>query len=180
MFITPNELAIMYQLWRRLSEKCLFESCAVVKNGLPNTNFSGTYSFMKIRSCGLTNSFSRLYTSASSLYDSISHALKYISACCVWCRHFRGSSQWTIQIPHCRKELVSLDLNEALFCRGLDPRVLCHKEMTMVGAYPVQVKLSCPLWLLSQWEEMVFVELSYHLGSVPKNYKQEFFKVLRS
>jgi hypothetical protein len=50
----------------------------------------------------------------------------------------------------------------------------------MVGAYPVQVKLSCPLWLLSQWEEMVFVELSYHLGLVPKNYKQEFFKVLRS
>jgi hypothetical protein len=31
------------------------------------------------------------------------------------------------------------------------------------GAYPVQVKLSCPLWLLSQWEEMAVAELPYHL-----------------
>jgi hypothetical protein len=28
-----------------------------------------------------------------------------------------------------------------------------------VGAYHVQVKLSCLLWLLSQWEEMVVAEL---------------------
>jgi hypothetical protein len=41
-----------------------------------------------------------------------------------------------------------LDLNEALFYRGLGPRVLCHKEMTRAGAYLVQVKLFCPLWLL--------------------------------
>jgi hypothetical protein len=39
MFITPNELAIMYQLWSHLSGKGLLESCAVIKNGLPNTNF---------------------------------------------------------------------------------------------------------------------------------------------
>jgi hypothetical protein len=45
-----------------------------------------------------------------------------------------------------------LDLNEALFYKALAPRVLCHKEMTRAGAYPVQVKLSCPLWLLSQWK----------------------------
>jgi hypothetical protein len=82
MFVTPNELVIMYQLWSRLSEKCLLESCVVIKNGLPNTNFSGTCSFMKIGSCGITNSFSRLYTSPSSSYDSISHALKYVSVCC--------------------------------------------------------------------------------------------------
>jgi hypothetical protein len=56
-----------------------------------------------------------------------------------------------------------LDLNEALFYSGLGPRVLCHKKMMRVGAYPVQVKLSCPLWLLSQWEEMVVVELPCHL-----------------
>jgi hypothetical protein len=56
-----------------------------------------------------------------------------------------------------------LDLNEALFCRGLGPRGLCHKEMMRAGAYPVQVKLSCPLWLLSQWEEMVVTELPYPL-----------------
>jgi hypothetical protein len=56
-----------------------------------------------------------------------------------------------------------LDLNEALFCRALGPRVLCHKEMTRAGAYPVQVKLSCPLWLLSQWEEMAVTELPCHL-----------------
>jgi hypothetical protein len=52
-----------------------------------------------------------------------------------------------------------LDLNEALFCRGLGVRGLCHKKMTRAGAYPVQVKLPCPLWLLSQWEEMAVVEL---------------------
>jgi hypothetical protein len=63
-------------------KKVFSKSCAVVKNDVPNTKFSGTCSFMKIRSCGLTNSFSRLYTSPSSSYDSISHALKYVSACC--------------------------------------------------------------------------------------------------
>jgi hypothetical protein len=52
-----------------------------------------------------------------------------------------------------------LDLNEALFCRGVGPRGLCHKEMMRAGAYPVQVKLPCPLGLLSQWEEMVAVKL---------------------
>jgi hypothetical protein len=52
-----------------------------------------------------------------------------------------------------------LDLNEALFCRGLGPRGLCHKEMTRVGAYPTWVKLLSPLGLLSQWEEMTVVEL---------------------
>jgi hypothetical protein len=57
MFITPNELTVMYQLWCRLSGKGLLESCAVVENGLPNTNFSGTCSFMKMGSCGRTNSF---------------------------------------------------------------------------------------------------------------------------
>jgi hypothetical protein len=31
--------------------------------------------------------------------------------------------------------------------------------MRRVGAYPVQVKLPCPLGLLSQWEEMVVAEL---------------------
>jgi hypothetical protein len=29
----------------------------------------------------------------------------------------------------------------------------------MVGAYPVQVKLPCPLWLLSHWEEVAVVKL---------------------
>jgi hypothetical protein len=43
MFVTPNELTVMYQLWSRLSGKGLLESCAVIKNGLPNTNFLGTY-----------------------------------------------------------------------------------------------------------------------------------------
>jgi hypothetical protein len=52
-----------------------------------------------------------------------------------------------------------LDLNEALFCRGLGPRGLCHKEMTRVGAYPVYVKLPYSLGLLSQWVEMAVVEL---------------------
>jgi hypothetical protein len=65
-----------------MSGKGLFESCAVVKNGLPNTNFSGTCSFMDMGSCGRTNSLSQLYTSPSSLYDSISHALIYVSSCC--------------------------------------------------------------------------------------------------
>jgi hypothetical protein len=37
--------------------------------------------FMKMGSCGRTNSFSRLYTSPSSSYDSISHALIYVSSC---------------------------------------------------------------------------------------------------
>jgi hypothetical protein len=50
-------------------------------------------------------------------------------------------------------------MNEALFFRGLGPRGLCHKEMTRVEAYPVQVKLPCPLGLLSQWEEMADAEL---------------------
>jgi hypothetical protein len=57
-----------------------------------------------------------------------------------------------------------LDLNEALFCTGLGPHELCHEEMRMVGAYLVQVKLPCPLWLLSQWglfvvEDMAIAEL---------------------
>jgi hypothetical protein len=70
MFITPNELTIMYQLWSCLSGKGLFESCAVVKNGLPNTNFSRTCFFIKTRSCGLTSSFSQLYTSPSPGFSS--------------------------------------------------------------------------------------------------------------
>jgi hypothetical protein len=82
MFITPNELAVMYQLWSLLRGNGLLESYAVIKNGLPNTNFSGTCSFMKMGSCGRTNSFSQLYTSPSSLYDSISLALIYVYACC--------------------------------------------------------------------------------------------------
>jgi hypothetical protein len=60
-----------------------------------------------------------------------------------------------------------LDLNEALFCRGLGPHGLCHKEMMRVGAYPVLVKLPCPLEanevvvaeLLAQYEEMAVAEL---------------------
>jgi hypothetical protein len=52
-----------------------------------------------------------------------------------------------------------LDLNEALFCRGLGPHGLCHKEMTRAGAYPVQVKLPCLLCLMSQWKEMAVAEL---------------------
>jgi hypothetical protein len=31
--------------------------------------------------------------------------------------------------------------------------------MTRVGAYPAQVKIPCPLGLLSQWEEMAAAEL---------------------
>jgi hypothetical protein len=82
MFITLNELTVMYQLWSHLSGNGLLESCVVVKNGLSNTNFSETCSFMKMESCGLTNSLSQLYTSPSSSYDSILHALIYIFACC--------------------------------------------------------------------------------------------------
>jgi hypothetical protein len=52
-----------------------------------------------------------------------------------------------------------LDLNEALFCKGLGPRGLCHKEMMREGAYPVLVKLPCPLGLRSHVEEMAVVEL---------------------
>jgi hypothetical protein len=57
-----------------------------------------------------------------------------------------------------------LDLNEALFCTGLGPRELCHEEMRRVGAYPIQVKLPCPLGHLSQWglfvaEDMAIAEL---------------------
>jgi hypothetical protein len=56
-----------------------------------------------------------------------------------------------------------LDLNESLFCRGLGPGGLCHKEMMVVdwsyemgaGAQPLQVKLAYPLELLSQYEEVV-------------------------
>jgi hypothetical protein len=35
--------------------------------------------------------------------------------------------------------------------------------MTRAGAYPLQVKLPCPLWLLSQWEEMTVAELPWSL-----------------
>jgi hypothetical protein len=158
MFITPNELTVMYQLWSHLSGKGRLKSCAVVKNGLPNTNFSGTCSFMKMGSCGLTNSLSSLYTSPSSLYDTISHALIYVSTCCAGAdiaelvpiglfRFLIAAKNW------------SLDLNKALFCTGLGPCGLFHKEMMRVGAYPVQVKLPCPLELLSQWEEMVVAKL---------------------
>jgi hypothetical protein len=35
-----------------------------------------------------------------------------------------------------------------------------------VGAYPIRVKLYCPLWLLSQWEEMAVAELPYHLEAI--------------
>jgi hypothetical protein len=52
-----------------------------------------------------------------------------------------------------------LDLNEALFCRGLGPHRLCHKKMMRAGAYPTQVKLPCPLGLMCQWEEMAVAEL---------------------
>jgi hypothetical protein len=41
--------------------------------------------------------------------------------------------------------IALLDLNEAMFCRGLGPCGLCHKEMMRAGTYPVQVKLPCPL-----------------------------------
>jgi hypothetical protein len=42
MFVIPIELAIMYQLWSLMSEKCHLESSTLVRNGLPNSNFSGT------------------------------------------------------------------------------------------------------------------------------------------
>jgi hypothetical protein len=72
----------MYHLWSHLSEKSLLESCAVIKNDLPITNFLGTCSFMKIGSSNLTNSLSQLYTSPYSSYESISHALIYVSIIC--------------------------------------------------------------------------------------------------
>ncbi len=114
------------------------ESCALVKNGLPNTNFSGTCSFMKIGSCGLTNSLSRLYTSPSSSYDSILHALIYVFACCADAdiaelvpdelfRFFIAEL-----VPGGLFKTGLLDLNESLFCRGLGPCGLCHKEMMVV------------------------------------------------
>jgi hypothetical protein len=81
MFITPNELTAMYQLWSRLSGKGHLETCVLVKNGLPTTNLSGTCSFKKSGSCGITNSLSQSEASPSSSYDSISHALIYVSAC---------------------------------------------------------------------------------------------------
>jgi hypothetical protein len=107
-------------------------------------------------SCDRTNSFSRLYTSPSSSYDSISHALIY--SCCagadiaklIFTRLFKFS------LP---QRTSSLDMNEALFCTGIGQRELCHEEMRRMGAYPVQVKLPCPLGLLSQWEEMVVAKL---------------------
>jgi hypothetical protein len=52
-----------------------------------------------------------------------------------------------------------LDMNEALFCRGLGPRGLCHKKMMRAEAYPVQAKLPYLLGILSQWEQMAVVKL---------------------
>jgi hypothetical protein len=57
------------------------------------------------------------------------------------------------------QRIGQLDLNEALFCRGIGSHGLYHKEISRTGAYPAQVKLPCPLGLLSQWEEMAVVEL---------------------
>jgi hypothetical protein len=91
---------------------------------------------MKIESCRLTNSLSQLYTSPSSSYDSISHALLYISPC-------YASADIAELVPGgLFKFLIatrtgSLDLNEALFCRGLGPHGLCHKEKMRVGTYPI-------------------------------------------
>jgi hypothetical protein len=134
----------------------------VVKNGLPNINFLGTCSFMKIRLCGLTNSLSRLYTSPSSSYDSISHALIYVYACCASADIIEPVPGGLFRFLIAAKNW-SIGSNEALFCRGLGPRGLCHKEMMRAGAYPVQVKLPCPLGLLSQWEEKAVAELPYPL-----------------
>jgi hypothetical protein len=55
-------------------------------------------------------------------------------------------------------------MNEALFYTGLGPHELCHEEKRSVGVYPVQVKLPCPLGLLSQWglfvaKDMAIAEL---------------------
>jgi hypothetical protein len=38
--------------------------------------------------------------------------------------------------------------------------------MTRIGAYPAQVKLPCPLGLLSQWEEMAVAELRCPLEAI--------------
>jgi hypothetical protein len=35
--------------------------------------------------------------------------------------------------------------------------------MTRAGAYPIQVKLPCPLGLLSQWDEIAAMKLPCHL-----------------
>jgi hypothetical protein len=131
MFVTPNELTVMYQLWSRLSGKGLLESCVLMKNGLPNTKFSLTCSFMKIGSCGLTNSFSRLYTLPSSSYDSILHALIYVSACCVGAdiAELVPDDSSDSSLP---QRTGPLDLNESLFYRGIGPSGLCHKEMVVV------------------------------------------------
>jgi hypothetical protein len=59
MFVTPNKITVMYQIWSHLSGKILMESCVLMKNDLPNIKFSGTCSFMKIGSCSFTNNFSR-------------------------------------------------------------------------------------------------------------------------
>jgi hypothetical protein len=47
MFVTPNELAIMYQLWSLLTEKCHLKSSTLVRNDLPKSIFSGTSCFIK-------------------------------------------------------------------------------------------------------------------------------------
>jgi hypothetical protein len=75
------------------------------------------------------------------------------------CRQFRGSPPADSSDSTLPQRTGPLDLNKALFCIGLGPHGLCHKEMMRAGAYPIHVKLSCPLWLLYQWEERAVVEL---------------------
>jgi hypothetical protein len=126
MFVTISELATMYQLWSLLSEKCHLESSAVERNGLQNSNFSGTSSFMKIRSFGLSPSFSRSKTSPSSSYESILDAVGYDFACCA------GADIADIFCFFITQRTCLLGLNEYLACSGLVPSGLCCKEMMVV------------------------------------------------
>jgi hypothetical protein len=119
MFVTPNELTIKYQLWSLRSGKCHLESSALVRNGLPNSKFSGTSCFIsdhKLHHLLHMNQFqiswdiTLLVVPVQTLQTSFASSLP--------------------------QRTCSLGLNEYLSCRGLIPSGLCCKEMMMVDLVP--------------------------------------------
>jgi hypothetical protein len=130
MFVTPNELAIKYQLWSLLSEKCRLKSSALVRNGLLNSKFSGTLCFMKTDHLVLVLVF----------LDRKLHYLVHMNQFQIpWAMTLPVVSVQTLQISFTSslpQRTCLMGLNEYLGCRGLIPGGLCCKEMMVVDLIP--------------------------------------------
>jgi hypothetical protein len=126
MFVTPNELTIKYQLWSLLSGKCHLESSALVRNGLPNSNFQEHHASRRS---------DHLVSDLVFLDRKLHHLLRMNQFQMSWDMTLPIVPVQTLQQSFASslpQRTCSLGLNKYLACRGLIPGGLCCKEMMVV------------------------------------------------